>query len=91
MRIGQFWRLLNFMRFLIMRFYCQKDSSYMTRNLWKEQDKEKKQLAYFGPQTTHYRGIKFVGSIIRRTFDASTTRSKPYTKSSSALDYMNIV
>ena len=41
MQIGQFWRLLNFMRFLIMRFYCQKDSSYMTRNLLKEQDAEK--------------------------------------------------
>ena len=26
MRIGQFWRLLNFMR-LIVRFYCQKDST----------------------------------------------------------------
>ena len=36
MQIGQFLRLLNF-----MRFYCLKDSSYMTRNLWKEQDKEK--------------------------------------------------
>ena len=48
---------------------------------------------------------KFVGSTIRHTFEyffllynalldtffASTTRSKPYTKSSSALDYMNIV
>ena len=30
MRIGQFWRLLNPMRFLIMRFYCQKDSNCMT-------------------------------------------------------------
>ena len=29
MRIGQFWRLLDFMRFLIIRFYCQKDSRYM--------------------------------------------------------------
>ena len=45
MRIGQFWRLLTFMRFLIMRFYCQKDSRYMTRNLWKKQDEEKKRLA----------------------------------------------
>ena len=38
---------------------------------------------------------KFVGSTIRRTFEyfffASTTCSKPYIKSSSALDYMNIV
>ena len=48
MRIGQFWRLLTFIQFLIMRFYCQKDSRHITRNLWKEQDEEKKQLAYFG-------------------------------------------
>ena len=35
-----------------MRFYCQKDSRYMTQNLRKEQDEEKKmQLAYFGPRT----------------------------------------
>ena len=38
---------------------------------------------------------KFVGSTKRRTFEsfffALTTRSMPYTKSSSALDYMNIV
>jgi len=41
----------QFLRFLIMRFYCQKDSRYMTRNQWKKQDEEKKQLAYFGLRT----------------------------------------
>ena len=27
MRISQFWRLLHFMRFLIMRFYCQNSTA----------------------------------------------------------------
>ena len=62
-QIGQFWRLLNFMRFLIMQFYCQKDSSYMTWNLWKEQDEEKKWLTYFRPHTTHYRGINLLVAL----------------------------
>ena len=95
MQIGQFWRLLNFMWFLIMRFYCQKDSSYMTRNLWKEQDEEKKAACILRAMYNALLRHKFVGSTIRHTFEyiffVSTTRSKPYTKSSSTLDYMNIV
>ena len=57
MRIGQFWRLLNFMRFLIMRFYCQKVSSYMTRNLRKQQDKGKS-------------GSRTSGCILRAAYNA---------------------
>ena len=34
---------------------------------------------------------KFVGSTYDALLFALTTRSQPYTKSSSALDYMNIV
>ena len=61
MQIGQFWRLLNCMRFLIMRFYCQKDSLYDTESM-KGARQRKKQHAHFGPRTAHYRSRhKFVG------------------------------
>ena len=97
MQIGQFWRLLDFMWFLIMRFYYQKDSHSMIRNLWKEQDEEKKRLAYFGLRTPDHvqrtidRGINLSIALYDALFLSSLLVSKPHTKSSSALDYMNIV
>ena len=89
MRIGQFWRLLNFMRFLIMRFYCQKDSSYMTRNLLKEQDAEKSGSRTPGRvQRTIDRGINLLlalyDPLLSSFFFFFLSRllvSKPHTKS----------
>ena len=94
MQIGQFWKLLNFMQFLIMRLYYQKDSSYMTRNLWKEQDVEKSGLRTSGHvQRTINRGINLLVALYNALLNylSQLLISKPHTKSSNALDYMNIV
>ena len=85
MRIGQFWRLKLY-GISIMQFYCQKDSNYMTPNLWKEQKEEKKRLAYFGPRTMHYRGINLLVSLYDALLnpffclDSWLLVSKPHTK-----------
>ena len=85
------------MRFLIMRFYCQKDSSYMTQ-IYERSKTQKKaarvlRAAYSSPHTAHYR-LRHINLLVAlynallNTFFSQLLVSKPHTKSSSALDYM---
>ena len=60
----------------------------MTQNVCKEQDKEKKWLTYSGPHIVVDQGINLLVAHFEHFF-VLTTRSKPHTKSSSAVDYMN--
>ena len=53
--------------------------------------KEKKQLVYFGLRTMHYQGINLLAALYDALLNTFCLVSKPHTKSSSALDYMNIV
>ena len=87
MQIGQFWRLLNFMQFC--DFIATKDSSYVTQNLWKPQDKGKKKwLVYSRPSTAHYWDINFFVALYYTLLNTFLSLLL-HTKSSSALDCMH--
>jgi len=53
--------------------------------------RKKKRLAYSGPRTALYRGINLLVALYDALFLSRLLVSKPHTKSSSAVDYMNIV
>ena len=63
----------------------------MTQNLWKEQDKEEKRIAYSGPRTALNRGINVLVALYDDFFLSQLLVSKPHKKSTSAVDYMNTV
>ena len=91
MWIGQFWRLLNFVQFLIMWFYCQNDSSYDTESMrGARQSKKKKRLAYSGLRTALDLGINLLIALYDALFWSRLLVSKRHTKSSSAtLQYLH--